>query len=1485
MAEDVTAGVAGVPPVDLRPPQGVPSDASFFPPMDMAPVRGRVIEASTGLPLAGVLVHWVVALGSDAYAMSRATELGRACSGEDGTFEITLAAANDAQQAACGLAWRRDTKSYFVLGETYGRGGQTAEPVDVRSAKESRIRVRGGDDPDVAAWRTLSAYLASNRMYRTEELSRQLSAPYVDSPTAAWPVPQRAAVLATIGRSFGDDDARPLLEQEHLLNLDALAKGDVVKAVNNYRSVDLYEQFGGMASEWYGGSYFQLPKSDRELYRDYLRGAWVTAARRMHGAGPADSALELQIDLRFHQNFHVSDVKPQPVHKLLVPILRSVLTTRADHEGFGIAPAAIPAQGMLTDVEFVAKLIAMTKESATELRNRFRVRFERAAGEQVSPIDLNIEALQGLLADTYQSPEEPFPTTLRGVEPEKPLLFAPWVGRAPFFLEYEEWLDRQRRFYPENVYDIRRTLPAFLKDYRDAIVAQKTASHTKIGAENSYFASEADWRASAAWVERVIVITDTIRTALASAEKQVYGDALGLLDAATNQIRDARKARNGSWQTGDFLWFHDTGNWNDFADRRAALKTRAARPVTKADQLAAFEAFFDPNFAPHVFAFENGPGPHFWDWLESWLARARTLYTNELTYFEHVLIPYFRANILATMGDHAGAIRWLGTITGYDVGIARTTDAAGYPFDSPKFYRSDALPYTTGVVFDPDTRWYDDQRPNSTLSPNQDGNAVLISDGERPLIAPFEHRFFKLAQGDEMLAWADELYRTDEPSAIRRARELYKGVIFMHGEDAGIAPHFKDPNLHPALFPLGGGDLFPLTPVGQEQNPARMSQLARARAAYWQIDQGLNVYGYHADMVPVLRYRPLKQSADLFATSAKSAQTDFLQYQTRFESALIEGWQTAAMVKKAEASAGIANEQIEIAKSGVAKAQEQVAIVKAQIEAKKKEIADADSFFGQAKDFFGGIKDSLKGMVPLAEKAGNDQSPAGGSPTTDQLLALAGKSTQGASASSEATAAALGSGAALTLGFAAFAYYGYTTMSGMADAMARRDGELKSLETVSLAAAEAQVKLKERDVTIANYTKQIAQTELDLARALDRYQRDRFLNVDLWNKLATFAQRTMRRYIELGARWAWFAERALAFEQNREIHIIRLNYVQSALRALTGPDRLLLDLAELEANRLQGVRLTAPVKQTLSLARDFPVAFGQLKKTGRCSIHTMERQLQDAYPGTFGYRLRAVTVAALDADGPPPRGVLRNLGASLISNETGATPKVLVRFPDALPLSEFRLHADMWVYGLPGETLLQFEGSGFETDWELEFPLAANPKGLRSLSDVMITCDMNALYSQTLAMQQAALPPAPVARSIALAASVWDPNGVATLHAKVGPVQIRFDLTKLTLPVQEKNRTISNLALLVVGKTEQVYSATLLADGSGVQPAFNITDGLALSNDGPLLGAGVAMPLNDLVALPLVQAFVLEIDRAGVVDELAALNDVVLYMEYTADLK
>ena len=56
----------------------------------------------------------------------------------------------------------------------------------------------------------------------------------------------------------------------------------------------------------------------------------------------------------------------------------------------------------------------------------------------------------------------------------------------------------------------------------------------------------------------------------------------------------------------------------------------------------------------------------------------------------------------------------------------------------------------------------------------------------------------------------------------------------------------------------------------------------------------------------------------------------------------------------------------------------------------------------------------------------------------------------------------------------------------------------------------------------------------------------------------------MHYYLDMGARFAWLAERALSDEQDRPLDIIRLDYFPISLQGTTGPDLLQLDLSQLE---------------------------------------------------------------------------------------------------------------------------------------------------------------------------------------------------------------------------------------------------------------------------------------------------------------------------------
>jgi hypothetical protein len=383
----------------------------------------------------------------------------------------------------------------------------------------------------------------------------------------------------------------------------------------------------------------------------------------------------------------------------------------------------------------------------------------------------------------------------------------------------------------------------------------------------------------------------------------------------------------------------------------------------------------------------------------------------------------------------------------------------------------------------------------------------------------------------------------------------------------------------------------------------------------------------------------------------------------------------------------------------------------------------------------------------------------------------------------------------------------------------------------------------------------------------------------------------MRRYLELGARFAWLAERALQYEQDRHVNIVRFDYFPRKLQGVTGADLLQLDLAELEAARLDGIKGMMPIKHTYSMMSDFPLQFVQLKQQGRCTFRTTELPFRQAYPGTYGYRVIGVSVAVKGiVGGIPARGLLRNRGISFVSRESGES-HVSVRFPDALPLSEFQLREDMILYRVPDEALMSFEGSGVESFWELSFPPVANPYGLDGVADIELTFAVRASYSPRLYEQHLQTAPTSVRRFLFFSALKQSAASVAALQdmAQGAPttVAVAFDPMQIGLPLHEANRVVTNLLLSFASERPLALPATFAPQGANpVTVAFS--QNMALSNAAPWSDPQSPPPpaaLNQFIGTPVEQSWVLTIDKTvspGV--DFSVVADVVLGMEYTADV-
>jgi hypothetical protein len=450
------------------------------------------------------------------------------------------------------------------------------------------------------------------------------------------------------------------------------------------------------------------------------------------------------------------------------------------------------------------------------------------------------------------------------------------------------------------------------------------------------------------------------------------------------------------------------------------------------------------------------------------------------------------------------------------------------------------------------------------------------------------------------------------------------------------------------------------------------------------------------------------------------------------------------------------------------------------------------------------------------------------------------------------------------------------TLQGMATAATKREGELKALTDETLPAARAAVRVHERQVEIAKLQGQIAATDLAYARDLLSYQNERFLNRDFWDALAGVARRSLHRSLDLAGQAAWFAERALAYQLATPLEVIRLGYFDPRMRDVGGVDRLSLDLAELEAVRLGSARLSLPITRTYSLVRDLPLAFGQLKRTGRCTFTLTDDDLLASHPGTYAHRIRAVDVL-VDTLGTveQPRGILTNLGFSLLRRSPAADRVPLLRFADAYPVSEFRVRRDLELHGLPGEQLLPFEGTAFTTTWTLELPPGANPVGLGRVTDVLLTFDLQASYDASRTTIPPA--PAPASRSLFVSALSVDTAGLSSLRTPPPTAKLRFALNKLPLP---RNGKVTNLAVLVPGVDGGKFNAKLRVGTTTT--TFQIEDGIAMSNTGVLSDGNPAnaLPLNAAAGGSPARAVDLEINKGNDADRLADARDVLLWVEY-----
>lgn len=1451
-------------------------------------------------------------------ALSEPLEIGRSMTQEDGTFELFLSEAAIAY--ACYLDHCHTEGIQLECRDVDGSILLELAPIPLPQLQDTTLTIDLAQElPNAEAWQQFGSLIQTSSsvtldqvvleltqlsplgMFQTQTIRQRLNYLYglettlldpndalmqaglsirlsqLQNETTRTKLREQAAAQDIVGLTDAFDTAvlRANLAGGHLKSADilidvgAFAQGDFKGGV---------ERFFGPRSE----ALTQLRKQSPEFfqrfpwlqntltsYRDYLVEIWVKRATQQLQEQNLDAngAIE-QLKNRFHQDFFTTDTTLQPACRLLNSILLKILSAPTGNGfGFAIAPDMIQPQRDQSDRTYLDYLISLTGLDRQELAKRYRLDLSLSDLDQLSYVQQNVSTLQRFFTDSFQSAFDPSVILPPLAGDGFPIIndFTIYNSgkrgfHGPFFWQYEEWKERNEPFYAENYFDIRRLFNYTITETSRTVIWGRTHALSKFisldtnelrpfipPATSSQATKGQELAIADQWGRNFAELQDWLNDAHKVFFAGFYSEAERKYIEIAKAVVELQKMVRRWWRGTSWASFQAF----DLDDPRRNADRERSFEIKDPKALEAFETSFHSSFFidPQNIAWHFRNVPYDLDRLltrilpaclsEARLALGKYQEAVQGAFLSYELPHYGGLTAAANLGVFAGA-------TPVEPGAKITPPAAvwwGIEYGG-------SLPYATDTAQDIQEKV---KRGETSFFP---ANAV-------------EKAFFRLKIGNAVLEWADVLYRTNLPQNIARARELYKGVLFLHGENPGISPNW--------------GALDQWLEVGKlQQNPALKAQIDRAWIGFEQINAGLNYYGFTPDYVPPIRYRVLREAAERFATSAKTAQTDYLNYQEKYEQSILDEMTARSLVEKASYAIQIADEQVQIAQFSVGEALKQVGAVKAQIEAKKKEIADSESFFSQVGDFVSGMKDAVSGLASSALSS----SDSGGVSDEGINYAAIYKVISSKGGTSAAAAGLTGS-MAFMAGYGAFVYAGYMSMQSLAEAASKRDGELRVLLEINLPAAEKMVGLKQREVTIANLQRSIAQADYNFGQKLLAFYDYRFLSKAFWQQMSNFANRLMRRYLDLGGRTAWFAERSLSFELDQEIRIISFDYFPRQLRGVTGADTLQLHLAELEARRISGLSQTVPVKQTFSLARDFPIAYGQLKKHGICRFSTSETLLRLAYPGVYGYRLRNVSLGLSYVDeAMPHKGILSNQGFSMVSRQDGMMYRLL-RYPDALPLSEFNLRDDLLVYDLPDETLLPFEGSGMTTQWELRLSRFGQAQSLENLTDVLITFDMRARYSATLDAIQQTQAPTTLKKSLLISGQKQNPGAIAKFKSGGGELSLTFHPALAAGNSTEKNRTITFLAVILSGVQQSPIAVTLTAATDGITSAINLENGVALSNADFLAGSngGIALPLNALTGINGDQPFVLRIDSAsnpGV--DFSKTYDVQLLVEYTAQV-
>ena len=305
------------------------------------------------------------------------------------------------------------------------------------------------------------------------------------------------------------------------------------------------------------------------------------------------------------------------------------------------------------------------------------------------------------------------------------------------------------------------------------------------------------------------------------------------------------------------------------------------------------------------------------------------------------------------------------------------------------------------------------------------------------------------------------------------------------------------------------------------------------------------------------------------------------------------------------------------------------------------------------------------------------------------------------------------------------------------------------------------------------------------------------------------------------------------------------------------------------------------MKQTLSMADHFPMAFDRLIQTGTTYFETTLAHFDRRYPGFYLQKVKQVEVVLVGLTGMEGvHGTLRNIGLSQFRREDGTIVNQI--YPaDVMPLSEYNIRQDAIVFQLESKDLRLFENNGVATMWQLDLPRSTNTFDLRQILDVHLVIAYDGFFSPGLEKQLLAAMPKSSSSSRGISLRLYAPDELFFLRSQGTAV---LNMGEAFFPANQTKRVLTQYLIRATGDATAISGLNLKVQFAGINKTNTFKLDATGVADGATFAAPVGKPLLDTWTFGISAADNPQLVKNGVLD-LSGIHDISVFTEFSFDYR